>query len=104
MEETKVIEQDYNQVDYAENGEIKFEKVKEKEKVKVESRQRCQHIKADGKQCRQSGKETQSGGPIIDGYCKYHRQFGNPPKSELLSLNNQSKEVERLNSKKESNT
>ena len=97
MEETKVIEQDYNQIDYAENGEIRFEKVKVnvnvkvQENVNVEPRQRCQHIKADGKQCRQSGKETQSGGPITDGYCKYHRQFGNPPKSELMSLSNQSK-------------
>uniref|UniRef100_A0A6C0L216 Uncharacterized protein n=1 Tax=viral metagenome TaxID=1070528 RepID=A0A6C0L216_9ZZZZ len=103
MEETQVIEQDYNQVDYSENGEIKFETVKEKVKEKVKSRQRCQYIKAGGKQCRQSGKETQTGGPIIDGYCKYHRKISSPPESELLSLNNQSKEVERLNSKKEMN-
>ena len=43
------------------------------EKKKKEIRERCQCIKKDGKQCRQSGRPTQSGGPIINGFCSYHR-------------------------------
>jgi len=34
---------------------------------------RCKAIKKNGKSCKQSGKSTQTGGPIINGYCKYHR-------------------------------
>lgn len=37
------------------------------------SNERCSHIKYNGKQCRQRGAPTQSGGPIINGKCKYHR-------------------------------
>ena len=39
----------------------------------INSNVRCNHIKYNGKQCRQRGKPTQSGGPIINGKCKYHR-------------------------------
>ena len=35
--------------------------------------ERCCHIKSNGTQCRQMGKPKQSGGPIINGKCKYHR-------------------------------
>tara|TARA_Y100000389_G_C17467270_1_gene526792 strand:- start:1381 stop:1560 length:180 start_codon:yes stop_codon:yes gene_type:complete len=38
---------------------------------------RCQAIKKNGKPCKQSGKPRQNGGPIIDGYCKYHRHLRN---------------------------
>ena len=38
---------------------------------------RCQAIKKNGKLCKQSGKPSQNGGPIIDGYCKYHRYLRN---------------------------
>ena len=34
---------------------------------------RCIAIKHNGSRCRQCGKKTQSGGPIINNYCKYHR-------------------------------
>ena len=34
---------------------------------------RCIAIKKNGSRCRQCGKDTQSGGPIINNYCKYHR-------------------------------
>ena len=34
---------------------------------------RCIAIKSNGSRCRQCGKKTQSGGPIINNYCKYHR-------------------------------
>ena len=75
MEETQVIEQEHNQVDYTEDGEVKLEKVEEpvKPEKKTLVRERCKFIKKGGKQCRQSGKPNQSGGPIIDGYCSYHR-------------------------------
>ena len=33
---------------------------------------RCRAIKGNGKQCRQRNKPKQTGGAIIDGYCKYH--------------------------------
>ena len=35
----------------------------------------CQAIKKNGRPCRQCGKENQSGGPIIYGYCKYHKHL-----------------------------
>ena len=76
MEETQVIEQEHNQVDYTEDGEVKLEKVEEPvkpEKKEKVVRERCQFIKKGGKQCRQSGKPSQSCGPIINGYCLYHR-------------------------------
>ena len=34
---------------------------------------KCQAIRMNGRPCRQCNKETQSGGPIINGSCKYHR-------------------------------
>ncbi len=37
----------------------------------------CQATKKNGKPCRQCGKPMQNGGPIIDGYCKYHKYFRN---------------------------
>ena len=40
---------------------------------KKEIIERCTYIKKNKKQCRQCGKPTQSGGPIINGRCKYHR-------------------------------
>tara|TARA_B110000285_G_C14809991_1_gene461513 strand:- start:148 stop:408 length:261 start_codon:yes stop_codon:yes gene_type:complete len=75
MEETKVIEQEHNHVEYTEEGEVvmvKLEEPVEPEKHKQVVRERCIFIKKDGKQCRQSGKPTQSGGPIINQYCSYH--------------------------------
>tara|TARA_R100000426_G_scaffold82116_1_gene60237 strand:+ start:603 stop:926 length:324 start_codon:yes stop_codon:yes gene_type:complete len=38
---------------------------------------RCQALKSNGKQCRQCGKPTQSGGEIIDGFCMYHSKYRN---------------------------
>lgn len=34
--------------------------------------ERCLAIKNTGTRCRQRGKENQSGGEIINGYCSYH--------------------------------
>lgn len=103
MEDYGVIEQDCDHIDFdveengklvvekeiveevnAETGElnpnfINCEKLK-KELNKPNKKQsneqildRCKFIKKDGKQCRQRGKPSQSGGPIINGYCSYHR-------------------------------
>lgn len=33
----------------------------------------CQATKKNGKPCRQCGKPNQMGGPIIDGYCNFHK-------------------------------
>tara|TARA_B100000902_G_C27005187_1_gene761869 strand:- start:190 stop:435 length:246 start_codon:yes stop_codon:yes gene_type:complete len=73
MEETPVIELKHNQVDYAEEGKIVLETIQEDPPKEKKDRNRCQFIKGNGKQCRQTGKESQSGGPIINGYCRYHR-------------------------------
>ena len=35
---------------------------------------KCKGIKKNGKPCKQRGDPNQSGGPIINGYCKYHRK------------------------------
>jgi hypothetical protein len=35
----------------------------------------CQAIKKNGRPCRQCGKENQTGGLIIYGYCKYHKHI-----------------------------
>ena len=51
MEETQVIEQEHNQVDYTEDGEVKLEKVEEPvkpEKKEKVVRERCQFIKKGG--------------------------------------------------------
>ena len=79
MEETPVIELEHNQVNYTGDGTIILETIEEEPPSEKKVRERCQFIKKNGKQCRQTGKETQSGGPIIDGYCNYHR----PEKNEL---------------------
>ena len=68
-----VIELKHNQVDYAEEGKVILETIQEDPPKEKKERNRCQFIKGNGKQCRQTGKESQSGGPIIDGYCRYHR-------------------------------
>lgn len=36
---------------------------------------RCQAIKKNGNPCRQCGKPQQNGGPIIKGYCNYHKEL-----------------------------
>ena len=33
----------------------------------------CLAIKTNGKPCRQMGKPKQSGGPLIAGFCEYHK-------------------------------
>ena len=98
MEETQVIEQEHNHVEYTEEGDViplQFEEPVEPEKKKpvclstaaeagtaprppslLEDKgegERCIFIKKNGKQCRQSGKTSQSGGPIINQYCSYHK-------------------------------
>jgi|MEHZ01.4.fsa_nt_MEHZ011120021.1_2 hypothetical protein len=86
MEETQVIEQEHNQVEYTEEGEVILVKVEALEEVEPEKKkpvclstaseegeERCIFIKKNGKQCRQSGKPSQSGGPIINQYCSYHK-------------------------------
>ena len=45
---------------------------KELQEEKVETR--CTAIKYNGNRCRQEGQSNQTGGPIIDGLCKYHRK------------------------------
>ena len=35
----------------------------------------CICIKSNGKRCKQQGKPQQSGGSIIDGYCRFHKKF-----------------------------
>ena len=42
----------------------------ELEEEEVETR--CTAIKYNGNRCRQEGNSNQTGGPIIDGRCKYH--------------------------------
>lgn len=98
MEDYGVIEQECDHIDFdvEENGQILLEEVVEEvveevnaetgEKLKKELNKtnkkqsneqfldRCKFIKKDGKQCRQRGKPSQSGGPIINGYCSYHRK------------------------------
>tara|TARA_Y100000817_G_scaffold259683_1_gene213682 strand:+ start:1802 stop:2065 length:264 start_codon:yes stop_codon:yes gene_type:complete len=85
MEDLGVIEQDCDHIDFdvEETGKIiveeKVEKVEKKEKKEKKKNnknypQRCKFIKKNGQQCRQRGKPNQSGGPIINGYCNYHRQ------------------------------
>lgn len=78
-----VIEQEYSHVDYNEDGEQNFivEEVEEVEvkkeeptKSKKENINRCQFTKKNGKQCRQCGKENQTGGEIVGGFCNYHRK------------------------------
>ena len=82
-EDFGVIEQDYSHVDYNENGDHKFiidgkkENIEKLNKLPTNNRKRCKFIKKNGKQCRQSGKENQSGGEIINGYCNYHRKTKN---------------------------
>tara|TARA_Y100000389_G_C17015538_1_gene296274 strand:- start:13 stop:423 length:411 start_codon:yes stop_codon:yes gene_type:complete len=39
----------------------------------ISNHTRCIADKPNGSRCRQCGKDTQSGGPIINNYCKYHR-------------------------------
>ena len=83
VENYGVIEQEHSHIDFGENGNINFvieEKPKEDELLIAENskinqnKQRCQFIKKNGKRCRQVGKPSQSGGPIINGYCSYHRK------------------------------
>ena len=44
-----------------------------KNQIHSSKNKRCLFIKRKGKQCRQKGLLNQSGGEIINGYCKYHR-------------------------------
>ena len=81
VEEKKEVVEEVNK----ETGEVNpnfiyKENLKKKEVKKYTKNQsnehildRCIFIKKDGKQCRQRGKPSQSGGPIINGYCSYHR-------------------------------
>lgn len=81
VEETKEVVEEVNK----ETGEVNpnfiyKENLQEKEVKNYTKNQsnehildRCKFIKKDGKQCRQRGKPSQSGGPIINGYCSYHR-------------------------------
>ena len=75
LEDIKVIEQEHTDIDYETDEGIKIikEKITEEEDI-LDNNQtlRCIYIKKNGKQCRQSGKPTQKGGPIIDGYCSFH--------------------------------
>ena len=44
-------------------------------RLEIKFSNRCQAIKRNGKQCNQCGKENQKGGPIINGYCNYHKNL-----------------------------
>ena len=63
----------------------------EKEKIITYNFNYCQAIKKNGKQCRQSGKSNQTGGPIFNGYCKYHKYLRSShpfyDKVELTTMN-----------------
>ena len=76
MDDFGVIEQECDHIDF--DCEEESEKVEKVEKVKkknnIDNPIRCKYIKKNGQQCRQRGKPNQSGGPIINGYCKYHKQ------------------------------
>jgi hypothetical protein len=102
MDSSEVIEQEHTDIDYDSDGECikivdhKEEQIKdnkeeqindhkdnkeeeqindnkEEEQIKDKNK-RCLAIKTNGKQCRQTGKPTQSGGAIINGYCCFHRK------------------------------
>ena len=91
MDSSEVIEQEHTDIDYDSDGECikivdhKEEQIKdnkEEEQIKdnkeeeqiKDKNKRCLAIKTNGKQCRQTGKPTQSGGAIINGYCCFHRK------------------------------
>ena len=59
--------------DHKDNKEEQIKDNKEEEQIKDKNK-RCLAIKTNGKQCRQTGKPTQSGGAIINGYCCFHRK------------------------------
>jgi hypothetical protein len=90
MDSSEVIEQEHTDIDYDSDGECikivdhKEEQIKDnkeeeqindnKEEQIKDKNKRCLAIKTNGKQCRQTGKPTQSGGAIINGYCCFHRK------------------------------
>lgn len=45
------------------------------EKTETTAIKRCQAIKWNKNRCRQEGQPNQTGGEIIDGYCKYHQHL-----------------------------
>jgi hypothetical protein len=45
------------------------------EEIESEKVERCKATKWNGNRCRQEGQPNQTGGPIIDGYCSYHKKF-----------------------------
>ena len=61
-------------IDASNNGDIQLFDINRDISKRLDIyNERCCHIKSNGKQCRQMGKLKQSGGPIINGKCKYHR-------------------------------
>lgn len=93
MEDFGVIEQEHDHIDFdvdcnegkciiddktnqnINNKNINNKNINSKNKENTQGNERCKFIKKNGKQCRQRGKENQSGGPILNGYCKYHRHL-----------------------------
>ena len=81
MDSSEVIEQEHTDIDYDSDGECikvvdhKEEQIKDNKEEQIKDKnKRCLAIKTNGKQCRQTGKPTQSGGEIINGYCCFHRK------------------------------
>ena len=81
MDSSEVIEQEHTDIDYDSDGECikivdhKEEQIKDNKEEQIKDKnKRCLAIKTNGKQCRQTGKPTQSGGAIINGYCCFHRK------------------------------
>ena len=65
---------------------------------------RCQAIKKNGSQCRQCGKPQQSGGPILMGFCNYHKSQRKTPEynREEQSSKTQDNSTDKGPSKQES--
>ena len=80
LADVEILELAYKSLSLVGIKDITLEKPKEDELLIAENskinqnKQRCQFIKKNGKRCRQVGKPSQSGGPIINGYCSYHRK------------------------------
>lgn len=77
--ESDVIEQEHTHIDYETTEGIKIveekkEELEQKTEKEVKTKnERCKYIKKNGKRCRQCGKPKQTGGPIINGYCSFHK-------------------------------
>lgn len=75
QQKKKQLEQDKEIVNNSLSKEEIIDKTKNNIRLEIKFPNRCQAIKKNGTQCKQCGKETQGGGPIINGYCNYHKKL-----------------------------